>query len=153
MTVSGNTVTDSSAPCDAVDCSGLDYTSCPTSEDLSTGEGGSDYPQYADVDLQVKNGADSLIGCYSPCKKFNYPTYGGYGLDEDSDPPVIYCCPTPPISSAECNAGPVVNTQYVNDVHTMCNDTVYGFAYDDALGLRHCSAATKVTVVFGPNCP
>ena len=26
-------------------------------------------------------------------------------------------------------------------------------AYDDALGLRHCSAATKVHMTFGPNCP
>jgi len=153
ITVSGNSITDQSAPCENVNCADLSLTSCPTSEDLSVGQGGSSYPAYANEDLQVKDASNNVIGCYSPCKKFNYPTYGGLNLSETSDPPVIYCCPTPPISSEECRAGPVVNTDYVTGVHTMCSNTVYGYAYDDKLGLRHCSAATLVSMTFGPYCP
>lgn len=152
-TVSGNTITDSGAPCDAADCSNLLLSSCPTTDNLSVGESGTVYPAYTSVDLSVKNDGGTVIGCYSPCKKFNYPTFGGYGLNEDADPPVIYCCPTPPISSEECRAGPVVGTEYVTSVHQMCNSEVYTYAYDDALGLRHCSADTKVELTVGPNCP
>jgi len=152
-TVTGNTITDQGSPCEEADCSNLLLGSCPSADDLSVGRTGTVYSQYASVDLRVENAGSDVIGCYSPCKKFNYPTYGGYNLNEDSDPPVIYCCPTPPISSEECRAGPVVNTDYVNGVHQMCNSEVYGYAYDDALGLRHCSAGTKVEITFGPNCP
>jgi hypothetical protein len=152
-TVTGNTITDQNQPCQSADCSNLLLGSCPTSDNLSVGETGTVYPAYASVDLSVKNGDGTVIGCYSPCKKFNYPTFEGYNLNEDSDPPVIYCCPTPPISSEQCRAGPVVNTDYVTEVHRMCNSEVYTFAYDDALGLRHCSAGTLVEMTFGPNCP
>lgn len=150
ITQSGNTITDGSAPCENVTCASLSIDNCPTSENMSVGQGGTSFPEYASEDLKVMNGSGQTIGCYSPCKKFNYPTYGGLNLSETSDPPVIYCCPTPPISSEECRAGPVVNTGYVTGVHTMCSNTVYGYAYDDSLGLRHCSADTKVEMTFCP---
>ncbi len=154
VSVSGNTITDSAQPCSEVDCEDLSIDECPTAENLSEGEGGSQFPEYESEDLRVRKSAnDPVIGCYSPCKKFNYPTFSGLDLDEDADPPVIYCCPTPPISADECRAGPVVATEYVSSVHSMCNNSVYTYAYDDAIGLRHCSANTKVHMTIGPNCP
>ncbi|MFH1875183.1 MAG: hypothetical protein ABH859_08415 [Pseudomonadota bacterium] len=164
--VTDNTTTDSGAPCEAVDCSSLDFNQCPTTANLSEGRTGTIFPQYASADLRVKNTSDAIIGCYSPCKKFNYPTYDGYGLAEDSDPPIIYCCPTPYstdaeceahpdtcVTSAQCRAGPGASNGYVTAIHAMCNNSTYAYAYDDNYGLRHCSAATKVHVTFGPNCP
>jgi len=151
-TVTGNTITDSSAPCQPVDCSLLDFSQCPTDVDLSQGQGETD-PTYANVNLHVNNASSTQIGCYSPCKVLNYPTYGGYGLNEDSAQAVLYCCPTPPISSSECRAGPGASNEYVTAIHTMCNNSTYAYAYDDNYGLRHCSAGTNVEVTFGPNCP
>ncbi|MFH1831045.1 MAG: hypothetical protein ABH871_09795, partial [Pseudomonadota bacterium] len=114
----------------------------------------------------VDNGSGTQIGCYSPCKVFNYPTYGGYGLAEDDPQAIMYCCPTPLspdaaceaspttcVTSAQCRAGPGASDAYVTAIHTMCNNTAYAYAYDDNFGLRHCSAATMVHVTFGPNCP
>ncbi len=153
ITVADNTLEDANEPCSNVSCSGLALGSCPTGDNLSAGQSGSSYPEYASEDLRVLNSSNEVIGCYSPCKKFNYPTFDGLGLSETSDPTVMYCCPTPPITSEECKAGPVVNTDYVAAVHSMCGSSVYGYAYDDTLGLRHCSAATKISMTIGPNCP
>lgn len=150
--VIGNTISDASEQCVSSNCSALSFAECPTGENLSVGQGGVTNPAYASVDLQVKNGS-TMIGCYSPCKAMNYPTYGGQNLDEYSTAAVMYCCPTPPISTEECRAGPVVDTQYVSRIHSMCESTTYSYAYDDTYGLRHCSAATLVHVIFGPNCP
>lgn len=145
--VSGNTLEGDS--CTASDCSSLSLDNCPTAENLSQGQTQT-HSEYSSVDLKVMNDDGTVIGCYSPCKALNYPTYGGKGLDEDSDAAVMYCCPTPPISSAECNAGPIVDTSYVSEVHTACNNSVYTFAYDDATGLRTCSADTKIKMTFCP---
>jgi len=150
-TVTENTRTDDGQACVEADCSGLTLAQCPAADDLSQGQTAT-HPEYASSDLKVTSG-ETQIGCYSPCKKLNYPTFGGENLNEDSDAAVMYCCPTPPISSDGCRAGPVVGTDYVKLIHNVCSDTVYGYAYDDAKGLRQCSAGTKVLVEFGPNCP
>lgn len=151
----GNTLYDSEAPCEPVDCADLSFDRCPTDIDLSQGDGIVD-PTYASVDLRLFDYDSTMVGCYSPCKYFNYPTYGGAGLSETSPQAVLYCCPTPPISSEECRAGPGGNVNpndYVTAIHNMCNDSTYAFAYDDNYGLRHCSPETKIEVTFGPNCP
>ena len=70
-------------------------------------------------------------------------------LAEQTDAVILYCCPTPPISSPECNAGPVPKTKYVTTVHQMCPNT-YGFAYDDLLGGFNCHYNTKLTLTFCP---
>jgi len=157
VAVSGNTITDAGQPCQNIDCSVMDLSKCPTDENLSQGQTGN-YPQYANEDLRVKvAGLDTVLGCYSPCKKLNYASntgFNGEGLTPDTrDEVVMYCCPTPPISADACRAGPVVNTQYVAAVHNMCTGGVYAYAYDDILGLHHCSASTMITMTFGPNCP
>ncbi len=152
-TVASNTIDDAGAACVTADCSALSLSQCPTSENLSAGMGGTVNNAYASVNLQVQNGSNVTIGCYSPCKAMNYPTFGGQGLSETSAEAALYCCPTPPVSSDACSAGPVIGTGYVTRVHTQCDNTVYTYAYDDTKGLRHCSAGTMVHVTFGPNCP
>lgn len=152
-TVTDNTVTDSSAACENSNCASLSFDQCSTTENLSVGQGGVVNAAYASVDLQVKNSSNAIIGCYSPCKALNYPTFGGQNLSETSTEAVMYCCPTPPIDSAACRAGPVASVDYVSRVHTMCSSTSYAYAYDDTFGLRHCSAGSMVSVTFGPNCP
>jgi hypothetical protein len=151
-TVTGNTVTDAAASCVSANCSSLSLSECPSSIDLSVGNGVTT-PAYSALNLNLLNSSGAVIGCYSPCTLLNYPTFGGQNQANTSSTANLYCCPTPPISSAQCNAGPVVSTSYVSRVHTMCNRSVYTYAYDDTNGLRHCSAATQVTVTFGPNCP
>lgn len=154
--VSGNTRPADSQPCQNIDCTNMDLTRCPTNENLSVGQTGTNYPQYASEDLRVfhPNDPTKVVGCFSPCKKLNYTAvWGGEGQPEQTDPTIIYCCPTPPISAEECRAGPVVNTQYVNLIHAMCTGGVYGYAYDDLQGLHRCSAGTMVHMTFGPNCP
>jgi len=155
VTVSGNTLSDDTQPCQDLDCSTLSLNNCPTSENLSQGQTET-HAAYSSEDLRLYNPDDSttVVGCYSPCKKLNYTaTWGGEGLNEDSDAVVMYCCPTPPISTEECRAGPVVNTEYVAYIHDACTGGVYAYAYDDLNGLHKCSAATLIHMTFGPNCP
>lgn len=151
-TVTDNTTTDANEPCENSDCSNRAYSQCPTFENLSVGQSGAVDNSYASVDLVLQNGSGETIGCYSPCKALNYPTYGGKNLSETSSEAIMYCCPAG-ITSEECRAGPIVSTEYVSRVHTMCSNTAYAYSYDDTYGLRYCSAASKIHVTFGPNCP
>ncbi|MFO1520063.1 MAG: hypothetical protein U1F57_10435 [bacterium] len=149
-----NVQTGGGSNCANLDCSGLNLNQCPTNENLSQGQGGS-FPQFASESLQVVTpNSGQTAGCFSPCIKFNYPTYGGLNLPNiQSDPEIMYCCPTPPISSGQCRAGPAASTQYVGLIHSACTGGVYGYAYDDGVGLHQCSAPTQIEMVFGPNCP
>lgn len=140
--------TKTGSACIDIDCSDLDLTRCPTDENLSVGEGGSSYDEYANADLRVMNAADEQIGCYSPCGKFTYPRFGGYGLATTTDPAIAYCCPTPPVTSDECRAGPVGGTQYVQAADDMCAGGGYGYAYDDLAGNHNCLPETKIKMTF-----
>lgn len=136
--------------CVNIDCSNLSLDQCPTNENLSQGKTQT-YPQYANEDLRVMNSSGTQIGCYSPCKKLDYPTYGGVGIqNEQSDAEIMYCCPTPGVTSAECRAGPVANTTYVSRIHNMCPGGGYGYAYDDNVGNHHCAPSTKFEMTFCP---
>jgi hypothetical protein len=145
-------VTNDGGTCLPVDCSALSMSECPVNENLSTN---GKFPQYSSLSLIVEaSDAGPVGGCFSPCTKLNYPTYGGEnGLNPASQSEQMYCCPTPPISSPQCNAGPVVGTKYVAEVHKLCKKTAYAFAYDDGLGGRVCPGNTKITLTIGPNCP
>lgn len=141
---------DGRASCVPADCAGLTFARCPTNDDLSNGGAN---PKYAHQDEAVKFVPDGgVLGCFSTCMKLDYPTYGGDGVQNPSGPvEKMYCCPGPMADA--CRAGPVGKTKYVQAVHAMCKNTVYGYAYDDGVGLRNCSADTKLTLTFGPNCP
>jgi len=115
---------------------GVSMDSCPQNEIDGLG------------DLRVmKNG--KYVMCLSPCKKWNYPAPYGMGQPEDVDPGLHMCCPTPPVSSDDCRAGPVTTTQYVNLIHQAC-PSAYSYAYDDVNGLHACPAGTSFHVTFCP---
>lgn len=148
ITASGG---DGRPACSNVDCTGLTAVGCPTDDDLSTG---GKFPKYTHQNEHVSGPTPDYVGCYSTCMKLNYPTHGGDNGGSPQGPGLqMYCCPTPPIQPAQCSAGPVVKTKYVEAVHKMCHQTVYGYAYDDTVGLRNCSSNTSFTMTFGPNCP
>jgi hypothetical protein len=142
-------VSEGSRGCAPVNCAMLDQEKCPSSENLSQGLT-QQHPEFSSVDLRVTGGG----GCYSPCMALGYPTFGGKGVQPPSaDAAAPYCCPTPPVSSEQCNAGPVVKTKYVDEIHKLCMDTTYAFAYDDALGLRQCDPKIEVVLTFCPGIP
>lgn len=100
-------------------------------------------------DLRVfRNG--KVVGCLSPCKKWNYPPPYGLGKPETIEPGVHMCCPTPPIQPQQCSSGPVIQTAFVQSVHQNC-PSAYSYAYDDAAGLHNCPGETSFDVTLCPN--
>jgi hypothetical protein len=125
-----------------IDCSKIDMANCPTAEDMG---------QAGTHSLVVKNpnsGTDA--GCYSPCSKltfaqWNNPTAKGHSPQDDTCKE--YCCPTPPESADACRKGPVNSTKFVEAVHSMCPG-VYGYSYDDGIGLMSCPRGTQYEMIF-----
>lgn len=149
--------------CVVSDCSNLSLDACPGDENMS---GGGKYPGYAHEDLRIWDGQGHIIGCLSPCKKWNYPGPWGLGQPENADPGLHLCCPTPiDPASGQCTAAngcmtpeacsngadpvSVVHTQYVAKMHAMC-PTAYSYSYDDAAGLHACPSETGFEVTFCP---
>ena len=149
--------------CVTSDCSHLSLDACPGDEDMS---GGGAFPGFAHEDLRIFDKQGHVIGCLSPCKKWNYPSPWGLGQPESADPGLHLCCPTPIdpatgqctvqnacMSSGACSdAGDpksVVHTEYVNAMRAMC-PTAYSYAYDDAAGLHQCPSETGFEVTFCP---
>jgi hypothetical protein len=121
-----------------IDCSDLTLPECPANEPIN-GEG--------NVDLRVHSPTTGeTVGCYSPCGVLSFANWhnkhGGHNPSDTTAAP--YCCPTPPVSSASCRAGPAPKTQYSNLIHKKC-PSVYSYAYDDAIGLQVCPPETKYT--------
>jgi hypothetical protein len=136
--------------CEPTVCSGLDMKGdCPTSEDLSSN---GQFPNLKNVDLRVRDPkTKAVIGCYSPCEKLTYSAnFGGLGYLPQSPQAQLYCCPTPPVSSPQCNAGPVPKTSFVQYVHKVCNDRAYAFAYDDADGNHACQGIVTINMEVCP---
>lgn len=149
--------------CVASDCSHLSLDACPGDEDMS---GGGAYPGFEHEDLRIRDASGAVIGCLSPCKKWNYPAPWGLGKSESEGPGLHLCCPTPIdpasgqcteqnacMSSQACSNGgdarSVVHTDYVNDMHAMC-PSAYSYAYDDAAGLHNCPSEVGFEVTFCP---
>merc|ERR1712216_1067799 len=104
---------------------------------------------YGKQSLQVRNpdDKDHIVGCYSPCGKLTYSWGQGYGHKPEDTTAQWYCCPTPPLTPAQCSAGPVINTTFVETVHKLCPG-VYAYAYDDGVGLSRCNAGPVYRVTF-----
>lgn len=125
-----------------VDCSSLSLAGCPRAENVGPA---SPYAQ----DLAVKHpSTGQTVGCYSPCAKLTTSNWRnpfhfspGDWLAKD------YCCPTPPESPSQCRYGPVKDTQFVRAVHQNCPG-VYGYSYDDGMGLLVCPATTVYHMTF-----
>lgn len=128
-----------------IDCRGLSLSQCPSNEYLGS--------KIGQQDLQVIEPATKkVVGCYSPCGKLSYSNWlNPVGKNApDSEIAKMYCCPTPPVSSEDCRTGPVEQTAYVKLIHQNC-PSVYGYAYDDAVGLQVCPSGTTYTWSIG--CP
>ncbi|MFO0761213.1 MAG: RICIN domain-containing protein [Byssovorax sp.] len=149
--------------CVTSDCSHLSLDACPGDEDMS---GSGVFPAYAHEDLKIRDASGRVVGCLSPCKKWNYPAPFGLGKPESADPGLHLCCPTPInpatgqctaesacMSPEACrNAGDplsVEHTKYVAAMRAMC-PTAYSYSYDDAAGLHSCSPETGFEVTFCP---
>jgi hypothetical protein len=126
-----------------IDCSNLALDQCPTAENMGTWSA-------ANLNVVKPGGTGESVGCYSPCSKLIFDHWGntfGQGLPATDGKVAPYCCPTPPMSPQACRAGPVRHTQFVQNMHKMCAG-VYGYAYDDGMGLLRCSPQTKYIVTF-----
>jgi len=126
-----------------IDCSHLSTDSCPTAENL--GSAGSNISLQA---IHPKLG--TVVGCYSPCSKLTFQNWNNpvaKGHTPSDSLAKDYCCPTPPESPTQCRQGPVTKTKFVQAVHKMCPG-VYGYAYDDGVGLLNCPAGTTYEMTY-----
>jgi len=128
-------------PVKEIDCSGLDLGHCPRDEVLS----GHSY------DLRAINPrTKEVAGCFSPCLRLIDQSWNK-ALGRPHSPAdwaaKPYCCPTPPETPQQCRQGPVKNTKFVKTLHHFCPG-VYGYSYDDAIGLLECSPKTHYELTF-----
>lgn len=126
-----------------VDCSKLAFDQCPSSENMGAAGRG--------VDLRVHSPTSgSVVGCYSPCGKLSFRNWNNRLAMQHTPSDSVakdYCCPTPPESPEACRRGPVVATNFVKMVHRFCPG-VYGYSYDDGMGLTTCPAGSLYEVSF-----
>lgn len=128
-----------------IDCSGMTLDKCPRNENLGKG------PVVNMVAISPHSGKPA--GCYGPCLKLiddKWNNTMAVGRKREDPGVVPYCCTFPPMTSEQCNAGPVAGTQYVQTVHQTCPG-VYAFAYDDGMGLMRCSYGQYKLTFFCPD--
>jgi hypothetical protein len=121
----------------------------------------------SNINLEYKDNEGDYIGCFSPC---GYLAKGGAFRDgiinaktpyqgQDRSPIVApYCCPGAVVSSKQCNAGPVNNTEWCKAIHKVCRKEginkpgVYCQAFDDEWGLSGVNThGAKFKVIFYDN--
>lgn len=126
-----------------IDCSDLNMHDCPREEHLTAAG--------ISVDLRAVNPTTKrLVGCYAPCQKlmddkFNNTISKGRLHDDPEVAP--YCCSTPPESPEACRIGPITTTRFLGAVHSKCPG-VYGYAYDDGMGLLKCTPSTTYELTY-----
>lgn len=127
-----------------IDCSGLSLDACPADEALTAAGLIADLRAIDPITKQVS-------GCYSPCAKLLDTKWSNkerpHGRRPEDPGVSPYCCPTPPQSPESCRVGPITGTRFLKAVHERCPG-VYGYAYDDGMGLMRCSSATIYMVTF-----
>lgn len=137
---------------------GLSLNKCPTTEDLTNngnennvinpiGPTGPITYSTESVDLRLINSTNNeIMGCFSPCQKLidNYPNGFGQINELEGQPPTnMYCCTDPPITSTVCQQGPLPQTQYVENVHSMALGVV-AYPYDQGIGIQTCPAVNVI---------
>ncbi|CAK0839444.1 unnamed protein product [Prorocentrum cordatum] len=125
-----------------INCAHISTDMCPDAEKLG---------QAGTVSLKaVHPNTGEVVGCYAPCSKLTFQSWNN-AIAKDHQPQDAlckdYCCPTPPESPEACRTGPVKDTAYVKTVHQMCPG-VYGYSYDDGVGLMTCPAGTAYEMIF-----
>ena len=129
-----------------IDCSRLPLSVCPTAENISTA---GQFPTLSSVNLRLlsADAGAAIEGCYSDCSRLTKPQRGGMDFSPSDPQALMYCCPTPPITSPQCSLGPVAATGYTRLIHQYCPQ-VYAYAYDDGTGNWTCDAGTQYEVTF-----
>ena len=130
-----------------IDCSTMSMSSCPTAENLSSN---GQFPSLTAVDMRLMTPVDAghqPAGCYADCARLTFNQWNGMSYTPGSAQAAAYCCPTPPMTPAQCSAGPVAQTGYTRLIHQQCPQ-VYAYAYDDGVGNWTCDAGTKYEVTF-----
>jgi hypothetical protein len=129
-----------------IDCSRLPMSVCPTAENISTA---GQFPTLSSVNLRLlsADAGAAIEGCYSDCSRLTKPQRGGMDFSPSDPQALMYCCPTPPITSPQCSLGPVAATGYTRLIHQYCPQ-VYAYAYDDGTGNWTCDAGTQYEVTF-----
>lgn len=157
-----------------IDCTQLSSGICPTGDNLSYNlQNQSVNKAFASMNLNLVNPsqntkwAGTWAGCYAPGSILTMNNWGNAPANLPNAPapsvshaPGVYSTSDPiaapytcgGITSAQCNAGPVVNTKYVEAIHKYCPQT-YAFAYDDQNGLFQCNAATGTSYTMTFYCP
>lgn len=138
-------------PGGVIDCSSIRVSDCPTTENLSTN---GQFPALSSVNLIATNPTTGAQGgCYSPGSKltFSHWANGFTTYLADSPQAKMYSCPTPPVSSPDCSAGPASKTKYHNMVHSHC--ATYTYPYDDGIGLSSCPSSSDVSYEVTFYCP
>mmetsp|Transcript_101998 Transcript_101998/g.292676 ORF Transcript_101998/g.292676 Transcript_101998/m.292676 type:complete len:262 (+) Transcript_101998:487-1272(+) len=122
-----------------MDCKDLSLRECPTAEMLNG----------KPMNLKAVNPTTGKVaGCYSPCMKLTDDKWGTPVADGPLAPKAApYCCAGTHGTPEVCKAGPVMNTKYLQRVHTSC-PAAYGYAYDDISATIVCSSTTLYTVTF-----
>jgi hypothetical protein len=121
--------------CTPTQC-GVSLAACPTDEVEGLGS------------LQIiKQG--QIVQCLAPCYKWVYPAPYGMNRNKFDSPGKLMCCPTPPVSSDECRAGPVARSKYVQLVQSSC-PSAYSYPYDDVNGSHDCPPGTSFTATLCP---
>jgi hypothetical protein len=146
--------------CKSASCPTMNYANgCQGPDDLST-QG--NFPSFRRQSLSVVDPVTKRrIGCFSSCGKLTFAKeFGGHNLSPNSPQAAFYCCVpvngTNPIPSLNpgtpegCRAGPVPQTKYVQFIDSACSNDAYGYAYDDAHGLKNCIGTTDLVFTICP---
>ncbi len=159
---SGSCMTQSTPPkqVSKISCGSLDPKTYCSNNNLSTNGTYDTINGVSVTDVMMKYTAymddSKVVGCFSPCSKLTSGQWNGWteklgGLQPASPQAQLYCCPTPPVSAADCRAGPAATVQYTTDVHEVCDS--YAYAYDDDIGLVKCDGGVQYEMVFCPGGP
>lgn len=139
VSVGSCVVADSQKPFVGMDCSGLSLSKCPEAEIL----GGQSVNLRA---INPKTGTFS--GCYAPCQKLIDDKWNQNGsFSPDSAQAGPYCCAGAFASPGACNAGPILQSEYMKVKNEAC-PVAYGYPYDDKVATIICDPSTKYTVTF-----
>lgn len=97
-------------------------------------------------DLTAKGRNNNVVGCLSPCKKWNYPAPWGQNRNEQTGDGRMLCCPDP-VKPEDCQRGIVIQTAFVKLIHQVC-PSAYSYSHDDLAGLHNCPSVSSFVVNF-----
>lgn len=119
--------------CTRTDCR-VTFDQCPRNERNALG------------DLTAIGFSNDVVGCLSPCKKWNYLARRDEGQPEQNDDGRMLCCPNP-VSPDDCRHGIVVQTEYVKLIHRLC-PSAYSYSYDNLVRPHSCPSVASFAVNF-----